>query len=112
MNRSNMVDFEHCVYMTYDDWEGLNVSRRKNYLKKMQEERVKRALYYKRQRVFGFLILLVAIVILVIGVLLSKQFLQGVSIVITLIGFYIMLTRQMIFIDEYYLECMDKINFN
>lgn len=110
MSKDSITEYTHNVYMTFDDWDGINNYRKKMYFDKLRQERIKRANYYKRQRAFGMVIMCIAIVLLIVGLITKFAILQGASGMIALIGLYTMLTRQMILVDDYYLECMDKIN--
>lgn len=107
---NQMMDYGRNVYMTFNDWESIKRKRDTMSVQKLKQEREKRAAYFKRQRLFGLAILVVAIAVLIIACANTYEILQGVGAVVALLGLYTMLTRQMVLIDEYYLECMDKIN--
>ena len=105
-----MVEYGRNVFLSYNDWESINQNRRGVSAQKLKAEREKRASYYKKQRLFGFEILALAVFVLIVACVNAYEILQGVGIVMALLGVYTMLTKQMILINEYYLECMDKIN--
>ena len=105
-----IVKYERNVYLPYSDWESINRNRRGVSMQKMKAEREKRSKYYKHQRLFGLVLLVLAIIVLIVACANGYEILQGVGVVLALFGLYTMLTRQMILINEYYLECMDKIN--
>ena len=107
---NQMVEYGRNVYLPFSDWENINRNRRGASMQKLKAEREKRARYYKHQRLFGFALLVLAIIVLIVACANGYEILQGVGIVLALFGLYTMLTRQMILINEYYLECMDKIN--
>lgn len=107
---NQMVEYGRNVFLSYNDWETINRNRRGISAQKLRAEREKRANYYKKQRLFGLVIFVLAVVVLIVACANAYEILQGVGVVVALFGLYTMLTRQMILINEYYLECMDKIN--
>lgn len=98
------------MFMSYSDWNAINRYRRSAYIEKMERERQRRANYYKRQRAFGCVLLLIAFAMLLVASLNDFRVMQGVGAAVAGVGLYAVLTRQMVLIDKYYLECMDKIN--
>ena len=111
-NNYDIAEFDRTMYLNYRDWDSIHRQQRNAYFQKMQYERTRRASYYKRQRSMGFMLLLVAMTVLIVACVNAFAVLQGVGVVVALFGLYTMLTRQMVLVDSYYLECMDKINLN
>lgn len=96
--------------MSYDDWQDFSREQKRRALAHMEAEREKRAAYYARQRGFGVLLLTVALTALGFASAYGFAVMQGIGAVVALLAVYIMLTKQMVLIDSYYLECMDKIS--
>lgn len=100
------------VYMTYGDWNNISTQNNAAYLQRMQYERKKRADYYYRQRILGFEILSIGMIVAVLCYFFSLAFLGAVGTVVALIGLYVILSKHMILVDEYYFECMDRIGYH
>lgn len=110
MENSRVANYDRNMYLSYHDWDNIGKQQRSAYLQKLKAERLKKAAYYRRQRCFGFLFLVLGLVSVLISSVYNFLFLQGMGCVVLLLGVYIALTKQMIYMDSYYFECMDKIN--
>lgn len=108
MNKFNFRNQE--VYMSYDEWENINADIEKRRLSKRLRERRRKAGYYKRQRLMGAIIMLIGIICMIIGCIISQRVLQGFGVITGIVGLYTVMTKQMILVDNYYLEHQDKIN--
>lgn len=95
--------------MTYNDWEQLNNDikhqKRMNYIKANK----RMAEYYKRQRIMGFIIIVIGLVAVVIGCANDWGILDTLGYIISGIGLYCLFTKRMIYIDKYYFECQDRL---
>lgn len=95
--------------MTYDDWETLNNnvihSKRMNYIKANR----RMALYYKRQRLMGYILIIIGLISVSIGNANSWDTLNILGIVTFGIGIFSLFTKRMLYIDKYYLECHDRL---
>ena len=105
MNNQDVI-----TYMSYDEWENINENMRKRRLSKRLRERRRKAGYYKRQRLMGAIIMLIGIICMVISCIISQRVLQGFGVIVGIVGLYTVMTKQMILVDNYYLEHQDKVN--
>lgn len=108
--REHMMSQPTTKYLNFSEWEQIDRRRREVYSEKMQYERARRANYYKRQRVLGAALILAGVLALLIASVNAFRVMQGVAAVIAVVGVYVLLTKHMVLIDEYYYECMDKLN--
>lgn len=104
------MDYKTNTLMTYGDWQEYTTEYKRRILAHMEREREKRAAYYARQRAFGLLLLVISLTSMLIASVNRFDVVLGISAIVALLGVYMMLTRQMILIDGYYLEVMDKIS--
>ncbi len=96
--------------MTYDEYEDIRErmnARRKVRVYKDRQNRVK---YYSRQRFMGAMILLVGVSCLIAGCALHTDLMECFGAVIGLLGVYVIMTKNMVLIDQYYLERQDRFN--
>lgn len=98
------------VLMTFEDYEsirnGLN-TRRSDRKARDRERRMK---YYRRQKLFGAIIMAVGAAFLGIGCCIDEGIMQYFGAVVGVAGLYIIVTKQMVLVDKYYLEYHDRIN--
>lgn len=105
-----MMDQYITRHMDYGEWTTVERKRRDVYMENRRMERARRAAYYKRQRIMGLALILAGLIALLIASMIGLSVMQGVSAVVAVAGVYVVLTKQMLLIDEYYMECMDKLN--
>lgn len=106
---NQQVSKENIVtYMSFNDYEYVRANLNKKRLEKMQVQRKKEALYYKKQRLLGLVIMLVGIICLSLGCILWAKPMEYFGLIAGIAGLYVMFTPQMILIDRYYLERKDK----
>lgn len=110
IGENKMDNQEVITYMSYDEWAKINDGMKKQRLLKHLRERRRKAGYYKRQRLMGAIIMLIGIICMVISCIISQRTLQAFGVVFGIVGLYIILTKQMILVDNYYLEYQDRIN--
>lgn len=110
IGENEMNSQEVITYMSYDEWNNINNDMEKRRLSKRFRERRRKAEYYKRQRFMGVIITLIGIICMVISCIISQMVLQAFGAVFGIVGLYTILTKQMILVDNYYLEHQDRIN--
>lgn len=96
--------------MTFEEWENVRDSMNNRQLNRKRKERKRMALYFKRQRLFGFSIMLFGIIVAIVGHYSNIIGLQYMGVGIGLLSLYPIFTKEMILVDEYFLEYQDKIN--
>lgn len=94
--------------LSYWDLCGIEVEERE------REERYKNfnimmGEYYKRQRILGFIFMVFGLVTAIIGYAYMWEKIQTIGLILLGFGFYCTLTRRMIYIDSFYLECHDRM---
>ena len=65
--------------------------------------------YYKKQRIMGYIFMVIGLVAAIIGYAFVFEKIQTVGFIILGFGLYCTLTRRMIYIDSFYLECQDRM---
>ena len=95
--------------MSYQDWKELDaeVKRYKKLNYKKQNRRM--SLYFRRQRLMGFAIMIIGLIVVSIGCVNQWKELKLIGTIITFFGMYCIFTKRMIYIDTYYLECQDRL---
>lgn len=106
----NQSNTDYVTVMTYEDFAALQDKMDQRRKKRRAKDRENRVVYFKRQRFVGSVILLVGAIAMAAGCGFSSDRLQFFGGIVGMIGLYVMLTKQMIIIDRYYLECQDRIN--
>lgn len=95
--------------MTFEEWSEINdVMERRSRQKRKVARRV-RANYYRRQRTFGGLIISFGTVTGTISYFTDIPALGVIGVCMALAGLYTLFTKQMILVDEYFLEQQDKL---
>ena len=95
---------EVITYMSYDEWENLKNKINKRRLSKINEERKRKMMYFRRQRSIGIIVFLVGLICLLIGCNTGNLILQYFGGIIGIVGFYLVLTKRMMLVDNYFLE--------
>lgn len=98
------------VVMTYDDYEDIREGMNRRAKTRRSADRANLAKYYGRQRFFGLAILLIGVVCLVVGCSIEAKMLEYFGFAIGLFGLYIAFTKNMVLVDQYYLERQDRLN--
>lgn len=101
---------EIITYMSYNEWEDIKDEMNERRLRRIVKERRRRAMYFKRQHIAGAVIFIAGIICLMIGCGVDKMLLQCFGAVVGLAGLYLVLTKQMVLVDNYFLERQDKMN--
>lgn len=96
--------------MSYDDFAAIQDKMDQRRRKRRAKDRENKIIYFKHQRCLGAAILAIGSLIVGIGCGVDADRLQLFGAVVGVVGLYVMLTKQMILIDKYYLECQDRIN--
>lgn len=98
------------VLMTYDDYEYIRRSISAERNGRRARERERRMKYYRRQKLFGAVIMAVGAFFLGVGCGINENIVQYFGAGIGAVGLYTIITRRMILVDKYYLEYHDRIN--
>ena len=101
---------EPITVMTYDEYEDIRESMNARRRARVSKDRERRAKYYNRQRLMGLVIMLAGVLCLIVGCLMTARVLEYFGAAIGVFGLYIMVTKQMILVDKYYLEHQDRFN--
>lgn len=96
--------------MTFEEWENVRDAMNRRQSSKRRKERKRMALYFKRQRVFGFMIMAFGIIVALVGHFAGIVGLQYLGVGVGLFSLYPVFTKDMVLVDEYFLEYQDKIN--
>lgn len=96
--------------MTFEEWERVRDVLNNRQLKKKRKERKRMALYFKRQRLFGFAIMAFGIITTIVGHCSDIVGLQYMGVGVGLLSLYPIFTKEMMLVDEYFLEYQDKLN--
>ncbi len=96
--------------MTFEEWEDVRESMSNRQLRKKRRERKRMAMYFKRQRAFGFSIMLFGIIVAIVGHFSNIVGLQYLGVGVGLLSLYPIFTKEMMLVDEYFLEYQDKLN--
>lgn len=102
-------DGDYTAVMSFDEFLAIQDKMQQRNNTRRTKDRKNRITYYKRQRIFGISIMAVGILILLLGFFIGSRVIQLFGTVVGLTGLYIMLTKQMILVDSYYLECQDRM---
>lgn len=108
-NTARKEDYNTINVMTYADWCDLNDEIQKRGEKKRIIERKKRARYFEKQRRFGFMIIGFSSLMALGGRTFGIDGLCLMSVFVALAGLFTIFTKQMILVDEYYLDYQDRI---
>lgn len=95
--------------MPVNEWVEERKSKDLDYIKNYIIKADRMADYYKRQRIMGFMILIIGIASSCIGYYNIWDHLVMLGIAISLVGLSCILTKRMVYIDRYYFECQDKM---
>lgn len=98
------------IYLSYEEYENLKTQMNSRRTNRIRAERERKAKYFKKQRLFGALIMLAGIGCIVGGKFLEAMILQYFGVAVGVVGLYTMITPQMVLINKYYLERQDKMN--
>ena len=109
-NGINQGKTDFVTVMSYDDFAAIQDKMEQRRRKRRAKDREDKIAYFKHQRYLGIAILLAGAIIVAAGSGLNADKLQLFGAVVGISGLYVMLTKQMILIDRYYLECQDRIN--
>lgn len=90
--------------MTYDQWEEKHKQKQKRAKRKRKNEMMKMQRYFLKQRLYGLLILLLGVAVGCIANLTAWDNLFWLGALIVLGGLYVLVTRQMVIVDGYFLE--------
>lgn len=101
---------EILTYMSYDEWENIKDEMNVRRLSKLSKERKRMAIYFRKQHCLGAAIFLIGLVCLIVGCYIKNPILQYFGGIIGIAGLYLILTKQMVLVDNYFLERQDKIN--
>lgn len=96
--------------MSYNDWADLDNRRRMAISDSIRRERYNRKKYYEFQRHVGLLMVAIGLLALFIACLKDFAIMQGVTSVVVIAGIYVTFTKHMLIHNEYYFECMDRLN--
>lgn len=96
--------------MTYDDYEDIRERMNARRSLRASKDRKKRAKYYSRQRLTGFLVLSIGISCMIAGCAIDVKILEYFGAAVGLFGLYMIFTKHMVLVDEYFLEKQDKFN--
>ena len=103
-------DTEVITYMTYSEWQDIKDKMNERRFNKLVKERKRKAMYFRRQQCMGAVFFLVGLMCLITGSIIDNSIMQYFGGIIGLLGLYIGLTKQMILVDTYFLECIDRRN--
>lgn len=115
-NTTRKMYEEHCngagtiSVMTFEEWEDVRDAMNNRQRSKRRKERRHMALYFKRQRTFGFMLMAFGIALALVGHFAEIVGLQYLGVGIGLFSLYPVFTKEMVLVDEYFLEYQDKIN--
>lgn len=101
---------EIITYMSYGEWENIKDEMNARRLSRLNKERRRKAVYFRKQHCTGALIFLIGLICLITGCSIDNSILQYFGGIIGIAGLYLVLTKQMVLVDNYYLERQDKIN--
>lgn len=107
-NSTKKKQGDSVLVMCYDDFEEIHdrvIQGRRNRAARDRENRAK---YYSRQRVMGLVIALIGIICLIVGCNIGTEILESFGAIVGCFGIYVVVTKQMILVDKYYLEFMDR----
>ena len=90
--------------MTYDQWEERHKQVQKRARRKRKKELQKMQQYYLRQKIYGFMILVFGLLVGCIANLLTWDNLFFLGVIIVVSGLYVMITRQMLIVNRYFIE--------
>lgn len=114
MKHSRIIDqdgnsSDYTTVMSFDEFLAIQDKIQQRNNSRRARDRKNRITYYKRQRVFGISIMVAGILIMLLGFFIGSRATQLFGAVIGFAGLYIMVTKQMILVDSYYLECQDRV---
>ena len=105
-----MATMKPITVMTYDEYEDIRESMNARRKARANKERERRAKYYARQRIMGIAIFAAGIACLIAGIFMNAETIEYFGVFVGVVGLYVVVTKQMIFVDKYYLECQDRVN--
>lgn len=108
-NKKHKYD-QYETLMTYDDFATIEDAAASRRNRKREADRKNRIIYFKRQRSLGVVVASIGTALLCAGCLSGTYVLQGFGATVGLVGLFLMLTKQMVVVDTYYLECQDRMN--
>lgn len=108
--RSSAVDNNLNIYMDYEQWDKINSMIQGSYRKRLIYERKQREKYYAKQRRIGIKITLCGVIFAVVCYFSKVSVLSYIGVVLVCGGLYTAFTRNMIIVDDYYLDCQERIN--
>lgn len=89
---------------TYDEWEAITEMMKERDRKKRKAENMRTAHYFQRQKIYGSMIALFGIVCIILGHLANIVNMEVFGILVGLAGLYVVMTKEMMLVDEYFLE--------
>lgn len=108
-NKKHKYD-QYELLMTYSDFTNIEYAAAAYRNRKRKTDRKNRITYFKRQRSLGVVVAALGTFLLCAGCLSNTYVLQCFGATVGLVGLFLMLTKQMVVVDTYYLECQDRIN--
>lgn len=97
------------VYMNCEDWDNVRKTFAKNHVQEVMRERRRMDMYFRRQRFYGGAAFVAGAILIIVGYCLNMPMLRGLGMAAGLVGLYLMTTKAMIIMDEYYLECLSRM---
>lgn len=96
--------------MTFNEWEEINNAMKERDKNKRKKEYMRMARYFRRQRLYGGMIVAFGIICIITGHIAKIVNMECLGILVSLAGLYVTLTKQMMLVDEYFLEYEDRMN--
>lgn len=107
IDQSGYSDYN--TVMSFNEFLAIQDKMQQRNNARRTKDRKNRITYYKRQRIFGITIMTVGMLILLLGFFIGSHVTQLFGAVIGFVGLYITVTKQMVLVDSYYLECQDRM---
>ena len=96
------------VVMTYEEWEAVNARKRAEQNRRKKREYQKLQRYFLKQKLFGLSICCFGLVVAILANLINWYNLNALAVVAMVGGLYIMITREMLLVDDYFLEVEER----
>lgn len=103
---------DYTTVMSYGEFAEIQdeMERRKN--KRREKDRQNRTTYFIRQRAMGATIMTIGMVFLSVGCHIDEQIMEIFGAIVGIAGLGIVVTKKMVLVDSYFLECQDRMNRN
>ena len=95
--------------MNYDEFANIQDKMEQRRNSRRAKERKNRATYFHRQRILGAVVGIIGIFFLILGCYIASNVMQIFGAAVGLVGLFILVTKQMIMVDSYFLECQDRM---